>query len=324
MKLAIAILNWNGLELLKRFLPSLCKYTSETYQIYIIDNCSEDDSVNFIKKNFDRIKVIKLNKNYGYAKGYNIGLKNINAEIICLLNNDVEVSKNWTEPIIQQFKKEKNTAVIQPKLKNQEDKRYFDYAGAAGGFLDKYGYPYCNGRIYNVVDTDENQYEKIYDIFWASGACFFMRKKYFEAAGKFDEKFWAHMEEIDLCWRLKNMGFDIKYNYKSTVFHVNAATLKKENYRKTYYNFRNQLYMLTKNSCDNLFLILFEKFFVDLLISIFILFTRGLKHFIAIIVAYFTFYININDLIKFRKNNKRSIKHYGTRSIILKYLKLKK
>jgi len=324
MKLAIAILNWNGLELLKRFLPSLCKYTSETYQIYIIDNCSEDDSVNFIKKNFDRIKVIKLNKNYGYAKGYNIGLKNINAEIICLLNNDVEVSKNWTEPIIQQFKKEKNTAVIQPKLKNQEDKRYFDYAGAAGGFLDKYGYPYCNGRIYNVVDTDENQYEKIYDIFWASGACFFMRKKYFEAAGKFDEKFWAHMEEIDLCWRLKNMGFDIKYNYKSTVYHVNAATLKTENYLKTYYNFRNQLYMLTKNSCDNLFLILFEKFFVDLLISIFILFTRGLKHFIAIIVAYFTFYININDLIKFRKNNKRSIKHYGTRSIILKYLKLKK
>ena len=324
MKLAIAILNWNGLELLKRFLPSLCKYTSETYQIYIIDNCSEDDSVNFIKKNFDRIKVIKLNKNYGYAKGYNIGLKNINAEIICLLNNDVEVSKNWTEPIIQQFKKEKNTAVIQPKLKNQEDKRYFDYAGAAGGFLDKYGYPYCNGRIYNVVDTDENQYEKIYDIFWASGACFFMRKKYFEAAGKFDEKFWAHMEEIDLCWRLKNMGFDIKYNYKSTVYHVNAATLKTKNYRKTYYNFRNQLYMLTKNSCDNLFLILFEKFFVDLLISLFILFTRGLKHFIAIIVAYFTFYKNINDLIKFRKNNKRSIKHYGTRSIILKYLKLKK
>ena len=324
MKLAIAILNWNGLELLKRFLPSLCKYTSETYQIYIIDNCSEDDSVNFIKKNFDRIKVIKLNKNYGYAKGYNIGLKNINAEIICLLNNDVEVSKNWTEPIIQQFKKEKNTAVIQPKLKNQEDKRYFDYAGAAGGFLDKYGYPYCNGRIYNVVDTDENQYEKIYDIFWASGACFFMRKKYFEAAGKFDEKFWAHMEEIDLCWRLKNMGFDIKYNYKSTVYHVNAATLKTENYRKTYYNFRNQLYMLTKNSCDNLFLILFEKFFVDLLISLFILFTRGLKHFTAIIVAYFTFYKNINDLIKFRKNNKRSIKHYGTRSIILKYLKLKK
>lgn len=324
MKLAIAILNWNGLELLKRFLPSLCKYTSETYQIYIIDNCSEDDSVNFIKKNFDRIKVIKLNKNYGYAKGYNIGLKNINAEIICLLNNDVEVSKNWTEPIIQQFKKEKNTAVIQPKLKNQEDKRYFDYAGAAGGFLDKYGYPYCNGRIYNVVDTDKNQYEKIYDIFWASGACFFMRKKYFEAAGKFDEKFWAHMEEIDLCWRLKNMGFDIKYNYKSTVYHVNAATLKTENYRKTYYNFRNQLYMLTKNSCDNLFLILFEKFFVDLLISLFILFTRGLKHFIAIIVAYFTFYKNINDQIKFRKNNKRSIKHYGTRSIILKYLKLKK
>lgn len=324
MKLAIAILNWNGLELLKRFLPSLCKYTSETYQIYIIDNCSEDDSVNFIKKNFDRIKVIKLNKNYGYAKGYNIGLKNINAEIICLLNNDVEVSKNWTEPIIQQFRKEKNTAVIQPKLKNQEDKRYFDYAGAAGGFLDKYGYPYCNGRIYNVVDTDENQYEKIYDIFWASGACFFMRKKYFEAAGKFDEKFWAHMEEIDLCWRLKNMGFDIKYNYKSTVYHVNAATLKTENYRKTYYNFRNQLYMLTKNSCDNLFLILFEKFFVDLLISLFILFTRGLKHFIAIIVAYFTFYKNINDQIKFRKNNKRSIKHYGTRSIILKYLKLKK
>ena len=324
MKLAIAILNWNGLGLLKRFLPSLCKYTSEKYQIYIIDNCSEDDSVNFIKKNFDRIKVIKLNKNYGYAKGYNIGLKNINAEIICLLNNDVEVSKNWTEPIIQQFKKEKNTAVIQPKLKNQEDKRYFDYAGAAGGFLDKYGYPYCNGRIYNVVDTDENQYEKIYDIFWASGACFFMRKKYFEAAGKFDEKFWAHMEEIDLCWRLKNMGFDIKYNYKSTVYHVNAATLKIKNYRKTYYNFRNQLYMLTKNSCDNLFLILFEKFFVDLLISLFILFTRGLKHFIAIIVAYFTFYKNINDLIKFRKNNKRSIKHYGTRSIILKYLKLKK
>lgn len=324
MKLAIAILNWNGLELLKRFLPFLCKYTSEIHEIYIIDNCSEDDSVKFIKNNFERIKVIKLNKNYGYAKGYNIGLKNINAEIICLLNNDVEVSKNWTKPIIQQFEKEKNTAVIQPKLKNQEDKRYFDYAGAAGGFIDKYAYPYCNGRIYNVVDMDKNQYEKIYDIFWASGACFFVRKKYFEVAGKFDEKFWAHMEEIDLCWRLKNMGFDIKYNYKSTVYHVNAATLKTENYRKTYYNFRNQLYMLTKNCCDNLFLILFEKFFVDLLTSLFILFTKGIMHFTAIIFAYFTFYININDLIKFRKNNKRSIKHYATRSIILKYIKLKK
>jgi len=312
-------LNWNGIKLLEKFIPPLLKYTPEQHKIYVIDNGSTDDSIEFIKKH-KRIKIIKLDCNYGFAKGYNLGLRDVKEDILCLLNNDVEVTKNWTKSILKQFKEEADTAVIQPKLKNYFNKYEFDYAGAAGGFLDKYGYPYCNGRIYNKIEKDFNQYDKLSDIFWACGACFFIRKNIFESHNGFDENFWAHMEEIDLCWRIQNSKFKIRFNHNSEVFHANAASLKQTNPKKTYLNFRNQLFMITKNSKNNLFFLLIEKFIIDAIVSIYLLFDKGFNHFIAIIKAYVSFYKHINLLIGFRKKNKRHLKHYQTRSIIFKYL----
>jgi len=304
---------------LEKFIPPLLKYTPEQHKIYVIDNGSTDDSIEFIKKH-KRIKIIKLDCNYGFAKGYNLGLRDVKEDILCLLNNDVEVTKNWTKSILKQFKEEADTAVIQPKLKNYFNKYEFDYAGAAGGFLDKYGYPYCNGRIYNKIEKDFNQYDKLSDIFWACGACFFIRKNIFESHNGFDENFWAHMEEIDLCWRIQNSKFKIRFNHNSEVFHANAASLKQTNPKKTYLNFRNQLFMITKNSKNNLFFLLIEKFIIDAIVSIYLLFDKGFNHFIAIIKAYVSFYKHINLLIGFRKKNKRHLKHYQTRSIIFKYL----
>ena len=320
MSLGVVILNWNGENLIKKFLPSVIKYTPIIHNIYLIDNGSNDDSVEFIKSNFNRVKIIKLDKNYGFAKGYNIGLKNIDDDILCLLNNDVEVSENWTEEILKQFAAEPNTAVIQPKLKDYYNKSNFDYAGAAGGFLDKYGYPYCNGRIYNNVEVDKNQYDKTREIFWACGACFFIRNNIFKKFGGFDDVYWAHFEEIDLCWRLQNHGFKIRFNAKSIVYHANGGTLNHNNPNKTYLNYRNMLFTITKNSKNNLFFLLIEKFFIDLIIAVFTLFNKGIMHFVAIIKAYLSFYKHINLLIKFRKNNKREIKHYKIRSIICEYL----
>ena len=319
MNLGIVILNWNGIKLLEKFIPPLLKYTPEQHKIYVIDNGSTDDSIEFIKKH-KRIKIIKLDCNYGFAKGYNLGLRDVKEDILCLLNNDVEVTKDWTKSILKQFKEEVDTAVIQPKLKNYFDKHEFDYAGAAGGFLDKYGYPYCNGRIYNKIEKDLNQYDKLSDIFWACGACFFIRKNIFESHNGFDENFWAHMEEIDLCWRIQNSKFKIRFNHNSEVFHANAASLKQNNPKKTYLNFRNQLFMITKNSKNNLFFLLIEKFIIDAIVSIYLLFDKGFNHFIAIIKAYVSFYKHINLLIGFRKKNKRHLKHYQIRSIIFKYL----
>jgi len=320
MSLGVVILNWNGENLIKKFLPSVIKHTPNIHNIYLIDNGSNDDSVEFIRSNFNRVKIIKLDKNYGFAKGYNIGLKNIDDDILCLLNNDVEVSENWTEEILKQFAAEPNTAVIQPKLKDYYNKSNFDYAGAAGGFLDKYGYPYCNGRIYNNVEVDKNQYDKTREIFWACGACFFIRNNIFKKFGGFDDVYWAHFEEIDLCWRLQNHGFKIRFNAKSIVYHANGGTLNHNNPNKTYLNYRNMLFTITKNSKNNLFFLLIEKFFIDLIIAVYTLFNKGIMHFVAIIKAYLSFYKHINLLIKFRKNNKREIKHYKIRSIICEYL----
>ena len=318
--LAVVILNYNGIKLIEKFLPSVIKFTPSKYNIYIIDNGSSDGSVEFIRSNFKKINIVELNKNYGYAKGYNIGLKKINDDILCLLNNDVEVTEKWTEEVMIQFKNEKETAVIQPKMKDSNKRDYFDYAGASGGFLDRYGYPYCNGRIFNKIEKDNNQYNKINNIFWACGACFFVRNNVFKKFGGFDEIFWAHFEEIDLCWRLQNSGHKISFNPNSTIYHVNAGTLNIDNPKKTYFNFRNMLFTITKNSKHNLFLLLFEKHFIDVIIAIYLLFSKGPIHFIAIIKAYLSFYKHINLLIEYRRNSKREIIHYKTRSIICEYL----
>ena len=248
MKIAIVILNWNGVKLLEEFLPSVVNF-SEDNPIYIIDNNSDDLSVDFIKKNHPNINIIVNNENFGYAKGYNEGLKKVDEEVYCLLNNDVQVTKGWLNPIIKEFESDNSLAVVQPKVLDYKNKNKFEYAGAAGGFIDYYGYPYCRGRIFDSVELDNGQYDQNIDIFWASGACFFIKKEVFNNLKGFDENFYCHMEEIDLCWRITNFNSELKkrFMYKSVVYHLGGGSLAYNDSKKLFYNIRNHYYMVTKN-----------------------------------------------------------------------------
>ena len=235
MKTAIVILNWNGKKLLEQFLPSVVNFSSNEAEVYVADNASSDDSIKFIKEFYPTVKIVKNAKNGGYAKGYNDALQHIDADIYCLLNSDIEVTENWLTPVLNVFKNEENTAIIQPKLLDFKNKSKFEYAGAAGGFVDLYGYPYCRGRVFNHLEKDNNQFDDTSEIFWASGACLFIRSKLYHRLGGFDEDYFAHQEEIDLCWRIQNEGFQIKYVGVSTVYHVGGATLQETNPHKTYF-----------------------------------------------------------------------------------------
>lgn len=323
MNLAIVILNWNGKELLEQFIPSVIKYSKEAI-IYLADNASTDNSISFVKTNFPSIKIIKNNENGGYAKGYNDALKQIEADVFCLLNSDVEVSDNWLNQIIEAFENEDITAIIQPKILDYNNKNYFEYAGAAGGFVDKYGYPYCRGRIFNTIEKDEGQYDNNSDIFWASGACFFIRKSVFNELNGFDESFFAHMEEIDLCWRAKNLGYKIKYVSGSKVFHVGGATLDNNNPKKTYLNFRNSLFTLTKNAKGKLFSIIIVRLILDGIAAVKFLLDLKPKHTLAVFKAHFCFYYQLKSLLRQRKTIKNKIKYYQRTSIVLDYFVNKK
>ncbi|MBK5721636.1 glycosyltransferase family 2 protein [Dysgonomonas sp. Marseille-P4677] len=247
-KVAVVILNWNGKVLLEEFLPSVIKYTSyPDVEIVVADNGSTDDSVEYLESAYPYINRILLPENYGFAEGYNKALKQIDAEYFVLLNSDVEVTDNWLLPMISYLDNNKDIVAAQPKILAQRNKRCFEYAGASGGFLDKYGYPFCRGRIFQVVEEDKGQYDKPMDVLWATGACLLIRSKDFFEVGGFDGSFFAHMEEIDLCWRLNCRGKRIVCLPSSVVYHVGAATLKIESPRKTYLNFRNNLIMLYKN-----------------------------------------------------------------------------
>lgn len=323
IKTAIIILNWNGKKLLEQFLPSVILYSEEA-SIYIADNASTDDSIDYLKTNFPTVQIIQNKTNGGFAKGYNDALKHINADIFCLLNNDVEVTQNWLSPIIDTFQSEPNIAIIQPKILDYKRKGYFEYAGAAGGFIDKFGYPYCRGRIFNTIEKDKGQYNDAVDIFWASGACLFIRKNVFERLNGFDEAFFAHMEEIDLCWRAKNLDFKIKYVGASTVFHVGGATLSNTNPKKTYLNFRNSLFTLVKNAKGNLLFLVISRLLLDGIAGIKFLLEFKFKHILAIIKAHFNFYKNLPILLKQRKSLQQTKKHYQTTSIVWSYFVLNK
>jgi len=247
LKIAVVILNWNGKALLEKFLPSVIQFSRDDAEIYVADNNSIDDSIAFLKEKYPEIKIIKNKTNGGYAKGYNDALKHVDADVFALVNSDIEVAKGWLKPVIKQFKKNKNTAAIQPKILDYKDKSKFEYAGAAGGFIDFMGYPYCKGRIFMELEKDKNQYNDTYDIFWATGACFFIRSEVFYQLKGFDEDYFAHQEEIDLCWRIQNEGYNIQYVGLSTVYHVGGATLKETNPHKTFLNFRNSLFSICKN-----------------------------------------------------------------------------
>jgi GT2 family glycosyltransferase len=245
---SVVILNWNGQQLLQQFLPSLIANTpAELAELVVADNGSTDNSVDFLKKNYPEIKLILLDKNYGFAEGYNRALTNINTEFVILANSDIEFCPNWLTVALDWLNAHPDTAVVQPKILSFNDKHKFEYAGAAGGFLDRFGYPFCRGRIFATVEKDEGQYDNPAEIVWASGACMIIRREDYFAAGGLDGRFFAHQEEIDLCWRLRARGRKIVCLPASTVYHVGGATLKMEHPFKTFLNFRNNLLMLHKN-----------------------------------------------------------------------------
>lgn len=256
MKLAVVILNWNGKALLKQFLPSVVAYSAEA-TVYVADNASTDDSVAYVQEKFPEVKIIRNKTNGGFAKGYNEALRGLSEDIFILLNSDVEVTPQWLPSILTEFKNNPKTAAIQPKIRSFRQKDYFEYAGAAGGFIDKFGYPYCRGRLFEKLEQDKGQYDTSCDIFWASGACLAIRKMDFLAAGQFDEAYFAHQEEIDLCWRLFNMKKRVKYIPDSIVYHLGGGTLASIHPKKTFYNFRNSLFSIVKNvPGNNMFFIL--------------------------------------------------------------------
>ena len=247
-KVAVVILNWNGLKLMSEYLPSVCRNTpSEIADVVVADNGSDDDSVQWVRQHFPQVRIIAFDRNYGYAEGYNRALSLLDEEYIVLLNSDVETPENWLEPMVAIMDNHPDIAACQPKLHAVRNKDYFEYAGAAGGYIDRYGYPFCRGRVMNEVEEDRGQYDTITPVFWATGAALFIRRADYMDAGGLDARFFAHMEEIDLCWRLRSRGKSIVCIPQSVVYHVGAATLKKESPRKTYLNFRNNLVMLYKN-----------------------------------------------------------------------------
>jgi GT2 family glycosyltransferase len=247
-KVAVVILNWNGLKFLQQFLPSVLQSTWPNLQVVVGDNGSTDGSVEFLKATYaNEVTVLQNDQNYGYTGGYNRVISQVDADYYILLNSDIEVTPGWIEPVIAQMEGDSSIAAAAPKIKSYDLKNYFEHAGAAGGFIDKLGYPFCRGRLFYEVEEDLGQYDESGEIFWASGAALFIRSNCWREVDGFDERFFAHMEEIDLCWRLKNMGYKIMYCAQSTVYHVGGGTLNTENPFKTYLNFRNNLWLIKKN-----------------------------------------------------------------------------
>ena len=250
-KVAIVILNWNGQKMLAKYLSGVVEYSRQDAEVWVADNCSSDGSMHLLETQYPQVKTIVLEQNFGFAEGYNRALAQIEAEYYVLLNSDVEVTHHWLTPLIEFMDSHPHVAACQPKLLAEYDKDSFEYAGACGGFLDKYGYPFCRGRIFDTVEEDNGQYDYQQEVLWATGACMMIRAKDYWDAGGLDGRFFAHNEEIDLCWRLRLMGRKIYCIPESEVYHVGGGTLPKSNPMKTYLNFRNNLTMLYKNLSDD-------------------------------------------------------------------------
>ena len=315
---AIVLLNYNGVELLQNYLPQLIKH-QHGYPIYMIDNGSTDTSINWVNKHHPEIECISLDKNYGFAAGYNLGLKKIKAEILILLNTDVWVTNNWITPVLEHFQNHQKTAIAQPHLLDFKKKDYFEYAGAAGGFIDQYGYPYCRGRIFDVIEKDDGQYDQEAKIFWASGACFFIRKRVFDQLNGFDPDFFAHQEEIDLCWRARQKGYNVYAIGSSKVFHLGGGTLKPSP-KKVFLNHRNSLYMLLKNlPSGQLFKVLFIRLLLDGLAGIKYFLEGQWKNTLAILKAHFAFYKNSKHFLNKRPKNIHNYHYFVHKTIVKQF-----
>ncbi len=288
---AIVILNWNGSKFLEQFLPSVVASTYSHKKIIVADNASTDDSISFLKNNYPEVSIILNPGNEGFAKGYNLALQQVTADYYVLLNSDVEVTPSWIEPIVSLMEADKKIAACQPKVLSYANRNQFEYAGASGGWIDKYGYPFCRGRIFEICETDEGQYDTVQPCFWASGAAMFVRAHLYQQQGGLDEFFFAHQEEIDLCWRLQLAGYSIYVQPASVVFHVGGGTLPKGNSRKTFLNFRNNLVMLYKNLPRPLvFFIIIFRMLLDVVAAYKALFTGDVRSFVAIAKAHLHFF----------------------------------
>ena len=319
MTVAVVILNWNGKALLEQFLPSVVRY-SQGATVYVADNASTDDSIAFVSKNFPTVQIIRNTENGGYAKGYNDALAQLSEDIFVLLNSDVEVTENWIQPILSEFKKDATLVAAQPKILDFKNKTKFEYAGAAGGFIDKLGYPYCRGRIFSTLENDRGQYNNVQKIFWASGACLFVSSTAFKQVHGFDEDFFAHQEEIDLCWRMQQLGGVIKHVGQSAVYHVGGATLGAANPQKTFYNFRNTLLALVKNvKGSHVWWLIFQRMVWDGVAGIQFLMQGKFSHFFAILRAHYSFYGLLPRFLEKRKKWAAKNKYYKVSSIVREY-----
>lgn len=298
---AVVILCWNGKKFLEEFLPSLIQNNPERAEIIVADNASTDDSVAFVKENFPTVRLLLLEKNYGFAEGYNQAIKRIDAPFIVLINQDVRVSDNWLPPLIEMMEQDLSIGVIQPRIHAHLQPSCFEYAGAAGGWIDRYGYTFCRGRVFDSIEEDSNQYPLPEEIFWASGACMLVRKIVFEATGGLDADFFAHMEEIDFCWRLKNAGYKVMYCPHSIVYHLGGGSLPHGNPFKTHLNFRNNLAMIAKNLNENRITTLLLRMALDQLAALRFLAALHFKDFWAVQQAHFHFLLQLRKI-----NSKRT------------------
>ena len=331
-KTAIVILNWNGEKLLPQFLPSVIRYGSlPGTRIVVADNGSTDASLFILSERFPEVEILDLKQNHGFAKGYNEALRQIGADYYVILNSDVELLEGWLAPIVDLLDNDETIGAVQPKILSYRDKNSFEYAGAAGGFIDRYGFPFCRGRILNVTEIDEGQYDQPVDIFWGSGACLVIRAELFHRAGGFDVDFWAHMEEIDLCWRIKNMGYRVVFCPQSRVYHLGGGSLPYNSPRKLYLNFRNNLSLLYKNlPAGKLFGTLFFRMVFDGAAAFRLLLGGNFRGFFSVIRAHLSFFRNLPSLQKKRNAQTRFLTRkmhpeMFNKSIILNfYLKGKK
>jgi len=319
LKFAIVILNWNGEALLERYLSLVVQYSGDA-DIYLADNASTDGSVAFVKENFANVNLIQNSSNNGFAKGYNDALKQVDADIYCLLNSDVEVTPGWLDPIKDAFVKFPDASIIQPKILDLLKRDYFEYAGAAGGFLDQFGYPFCRGRIFQAIEKDEGQYDDTTEIFWATGASMFIKSDVFDSLGGFDEDYFAHQEEVDLCWRAQNKGLKVYYVGASYVYHLGGSTLSNMNPKKTFLNFRNSLFSITKNlPRKKAFPIIFVRLFLDGIAAIRFIFQLKPVHSWAILRAHLSYYRHFGKMYKKREKVNFVPLYYITKSIVWSY-----
>ncbi len=317
--IAIVILNWNGRQLLERFLPSVLQF-SHGATVYVADNASEDDSISFLESAYPQVRIIRNSVNEGFAGGYNRALQSVEEDLWCLLNSDVQVTEGWLAPVIRLFDSTPGVGIVQPKIKDLLRPDSFEYAGAAGGFVDLFGYPFCRGRIFQSLETDTGQYDDMREIFWATGACMFIRKEVFTALGGFDPDYFAHQEEVDLCWRAHNHGYKVMYTGHSTVYHLGGSTLSNMNPKKTYLNFRNSLFSITKNlPRKKAFPIVLARLLLDALAAARFIFQGRGRHATAIIRAHFSYYRQVGKMLRKREKVRFVQKYYATTSIVWSY-----